>query len=160
MLNGNPRLLRVDGRLKKHMRKVSYPDASLLLELHVPDFDRVEPFYGLFGFSFVRSEPDYLVLERSGCVIHFYGGSEQVVRHSYFGRFPKDSPRGYGVEIILFCDDIETLFERVRGEVEVEVVSGLQLRPWGVKDFRVADPFGYYLRISEPYDTRTFGAEN
>jgi len=26
------------------------------------------------------------------------------------------------------------------------------MKPWGKKDFRIIDPFGFYLRISEPSD--------
>ena len=30
-----------------------------------------------------------------------------------------------------------------------KVVEELEVKPWGLKDFRIEDPFGYYLRITE-----------
>jgi catechol 2,3-dioxygenase-like lactoylglutathione lyase family enzyme len=124
---------------------------DVLIELHVPDFEKILVFYPLLGFEVAWSEPNYLVLRRGVSVLCFYGGSEEVSEHSYFSKFPKSSPRGYGVEIVLFEEKIESLFEKLKPVVQV--VSDLQSRHWGVRDFRIADPFGFYIRVSEPYDT-------
>ena len=32
------------------------------------------------------------------------------------------------------------------------VIEPLVLRPWGSKDFRSADPFGYYLRFTNKHN--------
>jgi lactoylglutathione lyase len=53
-----------------------------------------------------------------------------------------------GVELVLEVDD-------VAGERDQIVAAGwplsedLQDRPWGLKDFRILDPAGYYLRITD-----------
>lgn len=117
------------------------------IELHVPDFKLVLDFYQLFGFETVRTESNYLVMRCSDSAICFYGGSPEVVRHSYFSKFPATTKRGYGVEIIIPVDDITNLYERVKGQVKI--VAPLTLRHWGSRDFRVEDPFGYYLRFTE-----------
>ncbi len=47
-------------------------------------------------------------------------------------------------------DDIEGFYERVKGYANV--VEPLIEQPWGLKDFRCTDPFGYYLRFTSKYD--------
>ena len=54
----------------------------------------------------------------------------------------------FGVEIVIEVADVAALYESARGFAEI--VAPLERRPWGARDFRVADPFGFYLRITEP----------
>jgi uncharacterized glyoxalase superfamily protein PhnB len=75
----------------------------------------------------------------------FWSGIEAVHEQPCFKRFPKDTPRGYGVEAVIMVDDIEDYCERVKEAANV--VEPLVVRPWGSKDFRTADPFGYYPRF-------------
>src|SRR5690348_10937876 len=88
-------------------------------------------------------------MERNRSVLNFYGGSEKVYSHSYFGRFKKTTRRGYGVEIIIPVDRVEQFYNRVRKFAKV--VQPLELKKWGRRDFRIVDPFGFYLRITERY---------
>ena len=69
---------------------------------------------------------------------------------SYFKRFPKDSKRGYGVEIVIAVEDIEELYKKTKSFAKI--VDALQMQPWRLKDFRIEDPFGFYLRFTEPHD--------
>ena len=120
------------------------------VELHVPDFEIVRQFYGALGFTVEREErgdDGYLVLRKGPARIAFWPGSPTVTGHHYFARFPADTPRGYGVEVIVAVDDLDALYVRARGAGCV--VRELGLRPWGLRDFRVADPFGYYIRFTE-----------
>ena len=64
-----------------------------------------------------------------------------------FARFGSDAPRGYGVEIVIEVADVVALYESARGFAEI--AAPLERRPWGARDFRVLDPFGFYLRITE-----------
>ncbi len=123
---------------------------DVLVELHVPDFVAAELFYGELGFRVVRREPRYLVMRRGASVINFFGGDAEVASHSYFGTFPSTTKRGYGVELIIFVDDLDAVFSCACALKTV--VAPPCLRPWGCRDFRLEDPFGYYLRISERYD--------
>lgn len=125
--------------------------SETLVELHVPDFQKAYDFYKLFGFELAWMEDRYMVLRTADQALCFYGGDEAIYNHDHFGTFPRATPRGFGVEIILFLAELGDLFDRVQSQVKVS--SPLQTRPWGVRDFRVEDPFGYYLRISERYDT-------
>jgi predicted lactoylglutathione lyase len=146
--------------MAKKMDKEKPVLSDVLIELHVPDFGKVKRFYSAIGFKVVRYQPakdkmGYLAMRRGNSIICFYCGSEQVFNQSHFKKFPKTTPRGYGVEILIFVkkSDIERLHSKVIKEFGTKVVVGtLQDRWWGCRDFRVVDPFGYYLRISEPKD--------
>lgn len=125
-------------------------DTDLHIELHVPDFKKAIDFYTLLGFKvFVEVDEKYFVMRRGKTYLNFYGGSDTVYDHSYFKNFSKDTKRGYGIELIIPVDDVESFFESVKDKVKV--VEPLKLRSWGAKDFRVEDPFGFYLRVTERY---------
>jgi lactoylglutathione lyase len=128
------------------------------VELHVPDFERVHDFYSALGFKVLWERPPegkkgYLVAQLGANVLCFWCGNDSVYDQSHFRRFPRATPRGFGVEIVLAVDDIDELFLRVRDEQYV--VQPLEQQPWcGIRDFRVVDPFGFYLRFTEPFDIR------
>jgi catechol 2,3-dioxygenase-like lactoylglutathione lyase family enzyme len=125
------------------------------VELHVSDVQMALDFYGALGFKTVwhrweGDELDYLVMEREGAILNFWPGQGHVWGKSYFSQFPRTSKPGYGVEIVIGVKDIEAYYEKVK--VVANIVDTLKLRPWGLKDFRIEDPFGYYLRMTQPYD--------
>ncbi|MDO8506247.1 MAG: hypothetical protein Q7S41_01415 [Candidatus Limnocylindria bacterium] len=135
------------------MRRAARSD--VLLELHVPDLRRAERFYRRFGFRVARAErsgggDDYLVLARPSSVLMLWGGTEAVRDHRYFRRFRQTAKRGYGVEIVIPVPDIDAAYATARHAGCV--VEDLRMRAWGVRDFRAEDPFGYYLRFTEPHD--------
>lgn len=47
-------------------------------------------------------------------------------------------------------EDIEDYYEKAKEFANV--FEPLQQRPWGLKDFRIIDPFGYYIRFTSPHD--------
>lgn len=51
---------------------------------------------------------------------------------------------GGGIELVLEVDDIEAFHEEVSRKWPIE--SELSTRPWGLTDFRLLDPDGYYWR--------------
>jgi lactoylglutathione lyase len=123
---------------------------DVYIELHVPDFKKAIEFYSRLGFKLVWRTEDYLVMKRKRSVLNFYGGSRKVYSHSYFGRFKKTTKRGYGVEIIISVDRIERFYKNVRKFANI--AQPLKLKKWGRRDFRIVDPFGFYLRITEKYE--------
>lgn len=130
--------------------------SDVILELHVPDFEKVKEFYGKLGFRVVwERKPEgmkgYLVMKKGGSILCFWAGNEEVYSHPYFKQFSKETKRGYGVEIIIFVKNIEKYYEKVKKFAKV--VEELTTQPWGDKDFRIEDPFGFYLRFSSPYNT-------
>lgn len=125
------------------------------VELHVPAFGPVKEFYGRLGFTIAREErvadgDGYLVLRRGPNILRFWPGSDAIDRHEHFSAFPASTRRGYGVEIVIVVDDLDAVYAAAREFATI--VGPLRERPWGLRDFRVEDPFGYYLRITEPHD--------
>lgn len=131
------------------------PNNSILLELHVPDFEKVKEYYTKLGFEVVwERQPEefkgYLVLKRENSILCFWAGNDYVYKQEYFKQFPQDTPRGYGMEIVVMVEDVERFYEEVKSFANV--VEDLRTQPWGLKDFRTTDPFGYYLRFTEYHD--------
>lgn len=52
-----------------------------------------------------------------------------------------------GVEVVLEADDLDHELERIRA-AGWEIAEGLGERAWGLRDFRILDPSGYYLRVT------------
>lgn len=128
---------------------------TTLLELHIPDFEKAKDFYGKLGFMVAwerkpEEKKGYLVLKRENNILCFWPGNEHVYEQEYFGQFPKDTKKGYGVEIVIMVNDIEKFYKETKSFVKI--VEELQLKPWGLKDFRIEDPFGFYIRFTEPHD--------
>lgn len=127
-------------------------EGDITVELHVPDFDAAVAFYAILGFELVlrqNGELGYMVMKRSRSVIAFYGGSDKVYEHAYFKRFDTKTPRGYGVEIVIQVENIDEAFRAIKRFRNEVIVEELVERPWGQRDFRLVDPFGFYLRITE-----------
>jgi len=128
---------------------------NVLLELHIPDFEKVKQFYGKLGFKVIwerkpEEKKGYLVMKMGGNILCFYPGNEFVYEQEYFKKFPQDTKRGYGIEVVIMAENIEKVYETAKGFANI--VEELQVKPWGLKDFRIEDPFGYYLRITEPHN--------
>jgi uncharacterized glyoxalase superfamily protein PhnB len=128
---------------------------NLQLELHVPDFEMAKDFYGKLGFEVVWKRQkgdagDYMVMNRKGTIINFWPGNKHVWEQPYFKDFPKDTKRGYGVEIVFNVENVTEYYEKVKQFAKI--VEPLKKKPWGLYDFRLEDPFGFYLRIGEPHN--------
>lgn len=122
--------------------------SDIEVELHVPSFDAIEEFYGALGFAFAppdtRTDPGYMVASLGNSAIRFY---RREGPHEYFGD-TDDDRLGVGVEVVVNVEDLDAAF--TAAESLGAIVAPMKARPWGLRDFRVADPFGYYLRFTEP----------
>lgn len=139
-------------------KKVALTD--VILELHVPDFEQVKDFYGKLGFEKVweyppKDQSGYLVMKRQDSILAFFCGNEEIYNHPFFKRFPKNTVRGYGVEVAVYISDlpIDKYYEQITKLIDKKnIVQPLEMKPWGSKDFRIVDPFGYYICIREASD--------
>lgn len=130
----------------------------MTIELHVDDFARVEAFYTRLGFKEAwKQDADdhkgYLVMTMEDNVIRFWCGNETVQDHPYFKTFPADAPLGKGVELVFTTSNLEKLYETFKDDPAL--LQPLKKKPWGLSDFRLRDPYGYYLRITSPHDIVT-----
>lgn len=121
---------------------------SLRLELFVGDMDAAIAFYSeVLGFELDRRESGYASLRRGAVILGLGPVSKLPVEGGYFTRDVAGLRRGLGVEIVLEVDDLDAYHARVLASGH-PIFEPLRERPWGLRDFRVVDPDGYYLRIT------------
>jgi predicted lactoylglutathione lyase len=138
---------------------------NLVIELHVPDLNIVKDFYFKLGFMVsMEDKPNekelgYLTMirqdEMGKTMLNFYGGDERVYNQSYFKQFSRDTKRGYATEITIVVQDIEKLYDSISTQLKENIVREIKTlkdheHEW--KDFRMVDPFGFYLRFTELID--------
>jgi len=138
---------------------------NLIIELHVPDLDVAKDFYSKPGFVVTmddklnNQELGYMTMTREdklgSTMLNFYGVDERVYGQSYFKQFPKDTTRAYAIEVTMTTGDIDKLYELALVNLKENIVRELkELSDHGHawKDFRMVDPFGFYLRFTELID--------
>ncbi len=119
-------------------------EMTLRVEIFPSDLDEVVDFYTRvlrFGVTKdQRHDPNAYVSMRRGAVQ--VGAARRAGSDARTARLPPA-----GTELVLEVDD-------VAGERDRVVAAGwpleqdLQDRPWGLTDFRIIDPAGYYLRVT------------
>jgi lactoylglutathione lyase len=108
------------------------------------DVDVAVAFYEeVLAFHVVRDERDtdapYVALERGGVRL----GLAQ--RPDVPDRGQRRPP--VGVELVVEVDDVDADRDRVLA-ARWPLVEDLTARPWGLTDFRLLDPDGYYWRVT------------
>jgi lactoylglutathione lyase len=119
----------------------------LRIELFVRDLEKSQAFYveGL-GFAVERSTPgSYAALVRDGVTIGLNLAANLPQEHP-IAIAPGERP-GRGVEIVIAVRDPDAMFGRASAS-RWSIESPLTLRSWGLKDFRMIDPDGYYIRVN------------
>jgi lactoylglutathione lyase len=122
------------------------------IELFVSDLARSRAWYEALGFRVAREYGDWLMLALGDNVLDLQGDGHAVAGPHYFTPEIQRWPRGTGVEISIEVEEIDRFYERALG-LGVDVVKPMQDRPWKARDFRVADPDGYFLRFTTPLRT-------
>jgi lactoylglutathione lyase len=123
--------------------------ATLRCEIFPSDLDATVGFYvEVLAFRLVRderaSDHPYVALERGDVKLG------AAARPEVPDRDPRRPPTG--VELVLEVDDLEADRERV-AQTGWPVIEDITHRPWGLSDFRLLDPSGYYWRITEASST-------
>ena len=129
------------------MKAVPGRGAALRLELFIDDLRASLDFYGrVLGFE--------KATERSGGYTPLARGSVRIalnlrsdLHEGHPIRLAAHERPGRGVEIVLEVDDIEAMYQHVVSEKWPRSAE-LMARPWGLTDFRVLDPDGYYWRVT------------
>jgi len=118
---------------------------TLRCEIFPVDLDRAVDFYvRVLGFALVRDERD-----TESPYIYMRRGDVRVGAVPSWAPEPDAETRTppVGVELVLEVDDLEAERERVAA-AGWPVTQELTDRPWGLRDFRLVDPDGYYWRIT------------
>lgn len=120
---------------------------GLRAELFVRDVPRSVAFYrDALGFGTLRqASGGYTSIGREGAVL----GLQDVARlpEGHPVRPGPGQAVGLGVELVVVVADVAALHARAAVQAGAEV-SPLVAQPWGLTDFRLVDPDGYYLRIT------------
>jgi len=120
--------------------------ARLRCEIFPSDLDRTVRFYAVvLGFDIVRDErhadPPYVAMRRAD--VHLGAVNRPPTAEPEVRQPPT------GVELVLEVDDLDAEHGRI-STTGWPMTEDLTLRPWGLRDFRLLDPDGYYWRITEP----------
>ena len=120
-------------------------EMTLRFEIFPDDLDATVDFYmRVLRFRLTADRRDqrdeYVSLQRGSVRV---GAARRVVPDVRPARLPPA-----GVELVLEVDDVVAERDRVTA-AGWPLAENLQDRPWGLKDFRILDPAGYYLRITD-----------
>jgi lactoylglutathione lyase len=122
---------------------------SLRLELFVSDVEKSADFYTcVLGFERLDGESDYVPV-RSGSVIIGLGPAAGLPKFHPFNPELQTSRRGLGAELVLEVDDVKSYYEKVKASGYKGKLTPLRTQSWGLTDFRIVDPDGYYLRVTD-----------
>jgi predicted enzyme related to lactoylglutathione lyase len=118
-------------------------EMSVRLELFPHDLDAFLDFYTrVLGFVVERDDRDSTVPYASVSLGHVHIGAVRA----WGDTDPTLRLPPQGVEIVLEVDDVDAL--RTVVAQRWELAEDLVDRPWGLRDFRLVDPEGNYLRIT------------
>ena len=129
------------------MQSHSKSEVTFRLELFVDDMEASVDFYGrVLGFALGQQQLDGYTPLRNGA---------SCLSLNRRANLPDDHPvqalgnerLGRGIELVLEVPDIEAVYQHVR-LANWPLAAELQPQPWGLTDFRVIDPDGYYWRIT------------
>ena len=121
----------------------------IVVELFVSDLERSMEFYRQLGFEPEKRWQDFVILRRGSVKLTIQGDTHVTAGPHYFTPDIGRKPRGTGVEIVVQVHDVDAEYVRAK-RAELNIVKPIQNRPWNARDFRVADPDGYFFRITSP----------
>ncbi|OAG43391.1 hypothetical protein AYO21_02328 [Fonsecaea monophora] len=118
--------------------------ASLRIEIFPSDLQRMIDFYStILNFVLIKRNGDYAYLGRDNIFIGaIETGSTETLEEKASYRRPKK-----GIEIVVEVDDLEKERDFIVAK-GWKLDANIQLQDWGLKDFRLNDPDGYYLRFT------------
>jgi catechol 2,3-dioxygenase-like lactoylglutathione lyase family enzyme len=118
---------------------------KLRCEIFPSDLDRTLRFYvDVLGFDVAhdgrQKDPPYLTMRRGE--VHLGAASRPAIAEPEARRPP------VGVELVLEVHDLDAEHARILA-TGWPITEELTRQPWGLRDFRLRDPDGYYWRITE-----------
>jgi catechol 2,3-dioxygenase-like lactoylglutathione lyase family enzyme len=128
------------------------PPVGLRLELFVQDVEASVRFYrSTLGLEPPATwSPSGYVPIHAGTVIIGVQHLANLPADHHFSAGRLAGPRGVGLEIVIEVDDIDLAYATAASHAEPcgGHVEPLADQPWGLRDFRLVDPDGYYVRIT------------
>jgi hypothetical protein len=125
-------------------------DGYVFVELYVEDpsyYARI--FRDALRFEVIRDDGDFIELRSKHGTILLNAFDDPDPGHP-FEDYRREPRRGMGVEIgVVIADGIEETWaaaKRIDGCVVTDVVE----QEWGMTDYRILTPHGYYIRVTTP----------
>ena len=125
----------------------TYP---VIVELFVRDVAASRAFYEALGFRATNEWRNGAWMEREGVGIRLELDDHVSAGPHYFTPNIGRHPRGTGVEIVVQVSDVSAVHDAAI-KAGLTIVRELRERPWNCRDFRLADPDGYFIRITSPF---------
>ena len=123
-----------------------FPQMTLRLELFVADIAVSRDFYTrILNFNADNQHSEGYTALRQGTVVLSLNRRSSLPGDHPIYVAAQERP-GRGVEIVLEVGDVEARYTHVQSQNWP--TSPLQRQPWGLVDFRLVDPDGYYLRVT------------
>ncbi|MBM7601489.1 putative enzyme related to lactoylglutathione lyase [Virgibacillus halotolerans] len=117
---------------------------KLRLELFVGDIEKSMNFYSnVLGFNLPKDTNKSYISVRNGDVVLGLGEMENLSEKHPL-KTSNGQQIGLGVEIVLEVEDVKKAYNKVVAK-EYPIQAELTKRPWGLEDFRIVDPDGYYF---------------
>lgn len=108
------------------------------------------------GFAVERDEGDFMELRTARAIVLLNSSAELEGGHP-FQEFRQHERRGLGVEIGIVVTDI-WLARQAAVAIPGCRVTEIVEQDWGMTDFRILTPHGYYLRVTAPRAALSEGA--
>lgn len=122
-------------------------DGTLRIEIFVADVERSAEFHErVLGFVRESAGPGYVGVRRGGARIGIGAAADLPVAHPLHGEAGERS--GLGVEIVVEVEDVDDASRAAEARAGDALVVRLGERSWGLRDFRLVDPDGYYVRVT------------
>lgn len=120
---------------------------GLRIEIFVENVERSAKFYEVvLGFVRESDAPGYAAVRRGEAAIGICAAADLPPGHYLRARLG-EGIAGAGVEIVVEVDDVDAACAQAIA-AGWPLLAPLRLMSWGARDFRLADPDGFYVRVT------------
>ena len=125
---------------------------KIVPELVVSNMARSMEFYNTLGFT---QDNEGIVDDNGSQWYSLVLGDSHVwlLREDVAEDLQKGIQRGNGVNLYLSVDDVDAMYEAVKGAgLQPNIVSEIETLWYGLRQFRLADPDGYIWTLNSPVE--------
>lgn len=122
--------------------------SGVFIELYVEDIPYyVDFFTRVLDFTVLVNHSIFVELRRGAETILLNGeGKTLESEHYFFGKL-NSNPKGTGVEIGIVVDNLQDVYQKALKFNHLKCTPIVK-QEWGMSDFRIVLPDGYYLRLT------------
>jgi lactoylglutathione lyase len=122
-------------------------DTRFRIEIYVDDIEKSLTFYQTIVGLQLYGRNERCGRFNYGCFSLLVTSTSILGENHYFNRCGKSEVKGNGVEIIICVPFLQEVYERcIASNYPIE--TEIEEYAWGMSGFKIADPDGYFLRIT------------